>query len=79
MRHQDDGRAGRSLGVKTSSREQSLNFDLVGTTRTVVVRGTPRVTCTTYWSGSSPIGCKPIQITATLSDMSDRLFIAVIS
>jgi hypothetical protein len=45
MRHQDDGRAGRSLGAKISSREQSPNFDLVWTLWTVVVREThgPRV------------------------------------
>jgi hypothetical protein len=73
MRHQDDGRAGRSLGAKTSSREQSPNFDLVGTSRTVVVhetRGAMHMMC---WSGSSPAGCTPIRIAATLSDMSDRL------
>jgi hypothetical protein len=28
---QDDDRAGLSLGAKTSSREQGLDFDLVGT------------------------------------------------
>jgi hypothetical protein len=40
MRHQDDSRTGRSLGVKDSSREQSLNFDIVETSRMVVIRET---------------------------------------
>jgi hypothetical protein len=33
----------------------------------------------TYWSGSSPAGCIPIEVTVTLSDMSGHLFVAVIS
>jgi hypothetical protein len=37
---QDDGRAGRSLGIKISSREQRADFDLVQTLWKVVVRGT---------------------------------------
>jgi hypothetical protein len=60
MRHQDDGRAGRLSGDKTSSWEQIPDFDLVGTSRMVVVcetRGATRMTC---WSGSSPAGCTPI-------------------
>jgi hypothetical protein len=60
-------------GAKTSSREQGSNFDLVGTSQTVVVHKTPGVMCTSCWSGSSPTGCTLIQITMTLSDMSDRL------
>jgi hypothetical protein len=35
---QDDGWTGRSLGTKISSREQRSDFDLVGTSRKVVVR-----------------------------------------
>jgi hypothetical protein len=45
---QDDGRAGRSLGAKTSSREQISDFDLVETLQTVVVRethGAVHMTC----------------------------------
>jgi hypothetical protein len=38
---QDDGQAIRSLGAKTSSREQGLDFDLVWTLWMVVVRETP--------------------------------------
>jgi hypothetical protein len=48
MRHQDDGRGGQSLGAKISSSKQSLDFDLVGTSRTVVVRethGATRMMC----------------------------------
>jgi hypothetical protein len=48
-------------------------FDLVGTSRMVVIRETREAKRTTCWSGSSPTGCTSIQITATLSDMSDRL------
>jgi hypothetical protein len=75
MRHQDDGQVRRSLGANTSYQEQSPDFDLVGTTRTVVVCETRGFTCTTCWSGSSPTGCIPIQITMILSDMSDRLLL----
>jgi hypothetical protein len=39
----------------------------------VVVRETREAKCMTCWSGSSPIGCTPIRITVTLSDMSDHL------
>jgi hypothetical protein len=70
---QDDGRAGRSLGPKTSSREKGPNFDLVGTSHTVVVcetREDKRMMC---WSGSSPVGCTTIRITETLSYIGDRL------
>jgi hypothetical protein len=44
------------LEAKTSSREQRLEFDLVGTSRTVVLCVTPggRMTCQL---GSSPAGC----------------------
>jgi hypothetical protein len=73
MRHQDDGRARRSLGAKTSSREQSPDFNLVWTSRMIVVHETCGATHTTCWLGSSPAECTPIQITMTLSDMSDRL------
>jgi hypothetical protein len=44
---QDDDRARRSLGAKTSSWEQRPDFDLVGTSWMVVVRETRGVTCTT--------------------------------
>jgi hypothetical protein len=60
-------------GAKTSSWAQGLSFDLVGTSRTVVIcvtREAKRMTC---WSGSSPAGCTPIRIIATLSDIRDRL------
>jgi hypothetical protein len=73
MRHQDDGQAGRSRGAKTSSREQSPNFDLVETSRTAVVHEIRGATCMMCWLGSSPIGCTPIRIAMTLSNMSDRL------
>jgi hypothetical protein len=79
MSHLDEGRVGRSLRAKTSSREQSLDFDLVGTSRMVVVRETCGATRMTCWSGSSPAGCTPNRITTTLSDMSDCLSIEVIS
>jgi hypothetical protein len=39
----------------------------------VVIRETREAKRMTCWSGSSPTGCTSIQITATLSDMSDRL------
>jgi hypothetical protein len=39
----------------------------------VEIHETPGVARMTYWSGSSPAGCTPIQITATLSNMSYRL------
>jgi hypothetical protein len=70
---QYDGRARWSLGAKTSSWEQNPNFDLVWTSRTVVVRETLEATHTTCWSNSSPAGCTPIRITVTLSDLSDHL------
>jgi hypothetical protein len=41
-------------------------FDLVGTSRMVVVRETPGVTRTTCRSGSSPTVCTSIRITVTL-------------
>jgi hypothetical protein len=70
---QDDGRAGRSLGAKTSSQEQRPDFDLVGTLRVVVIHETCGAMRTICWSGSSPVGCTPIQIVVTLSNMSDHL------
>jgi hypothetical protein len=75
---QDDGRAGRSLGGKTSSREEGPNFNLVGTLWTVVVREThgPHVRHVVRFF---PVGCTLIQITATLSNMSECLLIDVIS
>jgi hypothetical protein len=54
MRHQDDDWVERSLVAKTSSREQSPEFDLVGTSLMVVVRETPGVTRTTCRLGSFP-------------------------
>jgi hypothetical protein len=69
----DDDRVGRSLGANTSSWEQGPNFDLVGTSRTVVIHETQEAMRTTYWLGSFPAGCTPIRITATPSYMSDRL------
>jgi hypothetical protein len=44
----------------------------------VVARETQEATRTTCWLSSSPAGCTPIQITVTLSDMSDRLLVAII-
>jgi hypothetical protein len=44
----------------------------------VVIRETPGVTRMTRWSGSSPVGCISIRVTVTLSDMNDRLSVAVI-
>jgi hypothetical protein len=76
---QDDGWVGQSLGAKTSSQEQGPDFDLVGTSRKVVVRETHRATCMMYWLCSSPAGCISIQIAVTLSDMNDLLLIIVIS
>jgi hypothetical protein len=46
---------------------------------TVGIRETLGVIRMTYWSGSSPAGCIPIEVTVTLSDMSGHLFVAVIS
>jgi hypothetical protein len=43
---QDDGWVGWSLGTKISSQEQGPNFDLVGTSRKVVVCETWEATCT---------------------------------
>jgi hypothetical protein len=71
----DNGWAGQSLGVKTSSRDQGPNFDLIGTSRAVVVRKTREAKHTTCWSGSSPAWCTPIQITVTLLNMSDYLLL----
>jgi hypothetical protein len=76
---QDDGRAGRLLGAKTSSREQGPKFDLVGTPQMVVICKTREATHTTCWSGSSTAWCTLIRIIVTLLDMSDRLSVAVIS
>jgi hypothetical protein len=76
---QDDGWAGRLLGAKISSWEQRPDFDLVGTSQTVVVRETHGAVCMMCWSGSSTAGCTLIQIATTLSDMSERLIVAVIS
>jgi hypothetical protein len=76
---QDEGRVRRSLGAETSSWDQGPNFDLIGTLRTVVVHGTPGATCMMCWSGSSPAGCLSIRVAATLSDMSGRLSVVVIS
>ncbi len=61
------------LGAKTSSREQRLDFDLVGTSPKVFVRETPGATRMSCQSGSSTVGCISIWVTMTLSDMSDRL------
>jgi hypothetical protein len=44
---QDDGRTEQSLGAKTSSREQGPDFNLVGTSRNVVIRETREVVHTT--------------------------------
>jgi hypothetical protein len=44
----------------------------------IVVRETPVTVHTMCQSGSSPTGCILIRVTVTLSDMSDRLSIAVI-
>jgi hypothetical protein len=55
------------------------DFDLVWTSWTVIIRETRGATRMMCWSGSSPEGCISIQVTATLSDMSGRLSVAVIS
>jgi hypothetical protein len=39
----------------------------------VVVRETQEAKRTICWSGSFPVGCTPIRIVMTLSDMSDHL------
>jgi hypothetical protein len=70
MRHQYDGRGGQLLGVKTSTWEQSPDFDLVRTSWMVVVHETCGAMCTMCSSGSSPAGRTPIRIAMTLSDMS---------
>jgi hypothetical protein len=67
-----------SLGANTSSQGQGPDFNLVGTLPMIVVRETPGATRTMCQSGSSPAGCISTQVIATLSDTSDRLFIAVI-
>jgi hypothetical protein len=76
---QDDGWVRRSLGGKTLSREQGPDFDLVGTSQTVIVRETSGATHMMCWSGSYPVGCTLIRIVVTLSDMSGRLLVIVIS
>jgi hypothetical protein len=43
-------------GAKTSSWEQRPNFNLVGTSQTVVIHETPRATRMMCWLGSFP--CK---------------------
>jgi hypothetical protein len=53
--------------------EQGADFNLVGTSYTVVVCETRGTTRMIYWSGSSPTRCTLIRIIVTLSDMSDRL------
>jgi hypothetical protein len=70
---QDDDRARRLLGAKTLSREQGPNFDLIGTSRKVIIREIYE------WSCSSPVWCISIQIIVTLMNISDRLLVAVIS
>jgi hypothetical protein len=45
----------------------------------VVIRETRGVVRMMCWSGSFPTGCISIRITATFSDMSDRLSVDVIS
>jgi hypothetical protein len=72
MRHQKDSRAGYRW-------EQGIDFDLVGTSRTIIIREASGVARTTCWSGSSPVGCISIRVTTILSDMSDCLSVAVIS
>jgi hypothetical protein len=62
-----------SVRAKTSSLKQRPDFDLVGTSPTIVICETPMATRTTCWSGSSFAGCISIWIIATLSDMSDCL------
>jgi hypothetical protein len=59
--------------------EQGTNFDLVGTSQMVVVRGTLWVVRTACWSGSSPAGCISIWVVMTLLIMSDILSVVVIS
>jgi hypothetical protein len=41
----------------------------------VVVHETREAKRTMCWSGSCPVGCTLIRITATLLDMSDRLLL----
>jgi hypothetical protein len=60
------------LGAETQFR---LSRDM----RMVVVREILGVAHTTCWSGSSSVWCISIQVITTLSDMSDRLSVAVIS
>jgi hypothetical protein len=55
------------------------DFDLVGTSQTIVIRETPGATHTMCRLGSSPAWCTSIRVAATLLDMSDRLSLAVIS
>jgi hypothetical protein len=69
----DDDQARQLLGAKTSSLEQGPRFVLVGTSQRVVVRENREAKCMMCWSGFSPVGCTPIRIITTLSDMSDRL------
>jgi hypothetical protein len=66
-------------GSQDLSLKQRTDFDLVGTSQSVVIRETPGVMRMTCWSGSSAAGCILIRIIATLSDMSDRMSIAIIS
>jgi hypothetical protein len=46
-----------SVGAKTSSRGHRPDFDLVGTSPMVVIRGTPGATRTTCRSGSFSAWC----------------------
>jgi hypothetical protein len=66
-------------GVQDFIREQGPSFDLVGTSQTVVVCETLGFTRTMCQSGSSPTGCISIRVPTTLSDMSNRLSVVVIT
>jgi hypothetical protein len=59
--------------VKTSSREQGPDFDLVGTCEWLSYVRDSKVKRMACWSGSSPAGCISIRVTVTLSVMSGSL------
>jgi hypothetical protein len=66
------GRRMRSR-VKTSSREQGPDFDIVGTCEWLSYVRASGSQVYDVWSGSSPAWCISIRVTTTLSVMSDSL------
>jgi hypothetical protein len=61
--------------AKTSSREQGLDFDIVGACEWLSYMRAFMSQAYGVWSGSSPAGCISIRVTVTLSVMSDNLLL----